>query len=272
MKISFKIISGNQLPFLFMRRLTLIVIFIQIACLLNEAEAIIIRHDVPDSQYVELGELYSEYLVHMNLELPGMPPDGEGVLIDPYWALTAAHVATEVETGHTVTVDGKNVQVDSVYIHPDWDDGASNDIALIKLREPMKLAKCAELYSLNDEAGQLVVVAGRGDTGNGNLGPTHNDSRLRAATNQVDGVTDLFIYWEFDDPEEEVRVQVLEGISGPGDSGGPAFLERGGRTYVAGISSSQSTSQTNGEPGMYGVVEYYVRVSSYLTWIYGIIG
>lgn len=254
-----------------MKKLIICLILIHIGIFISEAEAIIIRHDVPDSQYVELGTLYSEYMVHMNLELPGMPPDGEGVLIQPYWVLTAAHVATEIETGHTVTVDGKNVQVDTVHIHPEWDDGASHDIALIRLQEPMKLAKSAELYNLNDEAGQLVVVAGRGDTGNGNIGPTHNDGVLRAATNLIDGVTDLFIYWEFDDPEENHwKVQELEGISGPGDSGGPAFLERGGRTYLVGISSSQSTSQTGGEAGLYGVVEYYVRVSSYLTWIYGI--
>ncbi len=238
----------------------------------SELHGILIRHDVSDSAYVQLGEQYTEYVVHMNLEAPGAPPDGEGVLIDPGWALTAAHVAAEITAGHVVTVDAKDVEVDTVFIHPDWEGGATHDIALLRFREPVLLAKAAELYSLGDEEGQMVVVAGRGDTGNGNLGPTHNDGALRAATNLVDGVTDNFIYWEFDEPaKNRWKVQHLEGISGPGDSGGPAFLERGGRTYVVGISSSQSTSQTGGREGLYGVVEYYVRVSSYLTWIYSVI-
>ena len=59
----------------------------------------------------------------------------------------------------------------------------------------------------------------------------------------------------------------MEGISGPGDSGGPAFIFVAGKGYLAGISSGQSTRATKGKEGVYGVREYYVRVSSYVNWI-----
>ena len=55
----------------------------------------------------------------------------------------------------------------------------------------------------------------------------------------------------------------MEGVGGPGDSGGPALVEESGRYFVAGISSASM----NGRPGTYGVTDVYTRVSSYVDWI-----
>jgi len=62
----------------------------------------------------------------------------------------------------------------------------------------------------------------------------------------------------------------LEGISGPGDSGGPTLID----LCVAGVSSAQRVvidvddeGRETGGPGRYGVIEVYTRVSSYLPWI-----
>lgn len=57
----------------------------------------------------------------------------------------------------------------------------------------------------------------------------------------------------------------LEGISGPGDSGGPAFIEKDGKLFVAGVS-------VFGEPGRkgrgtYGAREAYTRVSQQAEWL-----
>ena len=57
----------------------------------------------------------------------------------------------------------------------------------------------------------------------------------------------------------------LEGISGDGDSGGPALLTAEETLYVAGISSYQDENSYG--LGTYGVKEYYVRVSQYAGWI-----
>lgn len=55
----------------------------------------------------------------------------------------------------------------------------------------------------------------------------------------------------------------LEGISGPGDSGGPALIETADGLRVAGLSVASS-----GRPkGRYGALEFYSRVSPQVTWI-----
>jgi secreted trypsin-like serine protease len=79
-----------------------------------------------------------------------------------------------------------------------------------------------------------------------------------------------------DDP----RTTPLEGISGPGDSGGPAFITVNGKPCIAGVSSNQRIELSgpppkdgspggNGEDvqGRYGVTEVYTRVSKYVSWI-----
>ena len=55
--------------------------------------------------------------------------------------------------------------------------------------------------------------------------------------------------------------------AGPGDSGHAAFQEIEGKLYVIGVGSWQDTRPTNRVQGLYGVIEYYVRVSSYYDWI-----
>ena len=52
----------------------------------------------------------------------------------------------------------------------------------------------------------------------------------------------------------------LEGVGGPGDSGGPALINAGGMWRVAGVSSASM----DGRPSKYGVTDVYTRVSSYV--------
>jgi secreted trypsin-like serine protease len=76
-------------------------------------------------------------------------------------------------------------------------------------------------------------------------------------------VVERLLVFRFDAPPGGTD---LEGISGPGDSGGPALIERDGRWQVIGVSSGQDANATSRE-GVYGVTEYYTRVSSYLSWL-----
>ena len=229
-------------------------------------DPIIMRHDVSDEVYLAFAA-----------ELPVTPAvirysstDVAGTLIAPDWLLSAAHVAETIEPGKKlISLSGDSLEVAEVVLHPGWiENGRPHDVALIRLRRALAGAVVAVIYEGRDEFGKEVIMIGNGDFGTGRTGPAGNDGRMRAATNRVDDATHDFLVWSFDDPgSDSVRATPLEGISGPGDSGGPAFVLVGDRYLLAGISSGQSTNATGGKEGLYGVTEYYSRVSTYADWI-----
>lgn len=226
---------------------------------------IVIRHDKPDAEYIKLAEQFKPYLCHLNL------PDCEGTIISDEWAITAAHCAIEITkklkkgTKHCVIMNDKKVEVQQVIIHPKWEEDESFDIALIHFKQRPNSTKVAKLYQDTDELGQVTYFVGRGYTGNGIKGIKKSYGQLRAATNKVKRVSERWLAWEFDDPRKSSdQLTEYEGISGPGDSGGPAFIIRDDAIYIAGISSFQDH---DGIEGIYGVTEYYTRISSYMDWI-----
>ncbi len=235
---------------------------------------IVIRHDRPDARYLALGERYRNVLVELNLPRRADPArrggNGLGVLIAPHWVLTAAHVAADLRQraarGDTlrVTVAGRDYAIQAIAIHESWTDGGPSDIALVRLATDVPSPRVASPWTARDEVGRVVTVVGSGDTGTGLTGPARADGRLRGATNRVEDAGADVLRWTFDDPSSPGTTD-LEGISGPGDSGGPALLEVEGRLWVLGVSVAQD-GMGRGR-GRYGVVEYYTRVSSYADWI-----
>lgn len=237
------------------RKLFLCVVFIQCVAF-TTSTAIIIRHDREDIRYLELGQGFPS-LCHLNL------PDGQGTLIAPQWILTAAHVARDLKWGHRVTIGNKEFEIRSVLIHPEWRT-SRHDIALVKLNKPVSHVKPTPLYKKQNETGRIITIVGKGDFGTGLTGPTNNDGMVRGARNKIDEVNNAWIIFKFDEPNEALD---LEGISGPGDSGGPAYIEEDGKWYVAGVSAIQSFAKLGLREGRYGVLEYYSRVSVYSEWI-----
>jgi len=226
---------------------------------------IVIRHDKPDAEYIKLAEQFKPYLCHLNL------PDCEGTIISDTWAITAAHCAIEIkkklEKGkkHCVIMSDQKIEVQEVIIHPKWEKDESFDMALIRFKQRPAATKIAKLYMDTDELGQVAYFVGKGYTGNGIKGIEKTYGQLRAATNRVKSVSERWLAWEFDDPRKSSdQLTEYEGISGPGDSGGPAFIIRKDGIYTAGISSFQDH---DGTEGIYGVTEYYTRISSYIDWI-----
>ena len=59
----------------------------------------------------------------------------------------------------------------------------------------------------------------------------------------------------------------LEGVSAPGDSGGPALIRKDDAWLVAGLSSPHQ----EGSPGQYGAMNGFTRVSTFTGWIEKII-
>lgn len=248
-----------------MRAIPLILVFLLAASAGWPADTIIRRHDVPDSAYVD----YAQTLSARFSIVRHSRTDVAGTLINPTWILSAAHVANWIEPGNMLLGhDGDSLQVKRVTLHPDWlRDGSPHDIALIELADSVLLSEYPTLYSASDEQGRIVVMIGNGDIGTGLTGPEGNDGRFRAATNRIDEVTPTWIRWRFDNADVD-EVTDLEGISGPGDSSSPAFFELEDGTFtIAGVSAGQSTRETNGQNGRYGVVEFYTRTSAYVDWI-----
>jgi secreted trypsin-like serine protease len=225
--------------------------------------SLVVRHDVPDEKFIALANEYPQ-IVHL--------ADGEATLISEEWLLTAAHVAhrlsEELKNGGIpeVIIQKKTYAVEKVILHPNFEmspHSIANDIALIKIQGEVIDIEPALLYNKQNEKGKPITIVGRGDFGTGLTGPQKMDKITRAATNTIDGTSQEWVYFKFDAPQSPNTTE-LEGVSGPGDSGGPAFFDSNGKRYLLGVSSHQ---RGNGKQGVYGVTEYYSRVSFFKEWI-----
>lgn len=218
--------------------------------------AIVIRDDKTDAAALKLGQPFAA--------VGQVMPDGACTLIRPTWAITAAHVAASMGPNTRVVFGDRTYTVKRAVLHP---EGTARrgvppevDLALLELPAPVQEIVPLPLYRGRDELGATLVIVGYGDFGTPRGPLTKTDGRRRAATNVVVDAGPRRIFMKFDAPPLGTD---LEGVGGPGDSGGPALLEAGGVWQVAGVSSASM----DGKPGQYGVTDVYTRVSSYVDWI-----
>lgn len=222
--------------------------------------AIVIRHDRADARYRALGEKYPA--------VSSFGRAGAGTLVAPQWVLTAAHVAVGMRREATIEFAGVAYPVERIVAHPEWREMGANDIALVRLVRPVTGVRPMSIHAARDEAGKAIVFVGHGGTGTGLTGPQRpEDGVKRGATNVVDAADDDWLHFSFDEPPAGTD---LEGISGPGDSGGPAILDHNGSATVIGVSVFGRPG-TRGR-GTYGAKEGYTRVSTHAAWIREVIG
>jgi len=249
------------------------------------ASAIVIRDDVDDSEYrVPASEFPA---------LADMPGEGHGVLISPQWVITAAHAVTWQHEIKQVTINGVPREVERLVIHPgykkppqelldralatwDWTLfrallSSSDDIALIKLAQPIADVSPVALNKSDDEFGQIIKIVGKGATGNGITGYKFSSSHrteLRRAYNKVTSAHDRWLCYMFDKSSDALP---LEGGSGSGDSGGPILFQIEKDWLLAGLTSWSDPHSTIRTPGRYGQITCNVRLSRYKDWIESVI-
>jgi len=247
--------------------------------------AIVIRHDVDDSKYRVQTTAFPA--------LADMPGEGHGVLIAPQWVVTAAHAITWQSEIKQITVAGLSRSVERVEIHPgykappkqlleqalatwDWTLfrvllASSDDIALLKLTQPITDVSPMPIFKSNNEFGQIAQVIGKGATGHGIGGYEFSSSHrteLRRAYNKISSADGRWLCYVFDNPVDALP---LEGGSGSGDSGGPVLIEADKQWLVAGLTSWTDLQSTTRTPGRYGQVSCNVRLSHYQKWIQSVI-
>ena len=257
-------------------RLSLVIISLFVFVVISSsATAIVIRHDVPDAEYLVVEDEFPA--------LVDLPDEGHGVLIGRRWIVTAAH-ATQWRPIEQVTINEQRRAILAVVVHPGYQKApqklesgdaaplmafrqAHDDVALIKLAEPVEDVEPVALYRASDEKGKLVKIYGKGATGNGVSGQERGSphrGKLRRAYNFVLNAEDRWLSFGFDS-----AAHPKEGIPGDGDSGGPVLIDDHGSWKLAGLTSWKFASgELSGfRPGLYGQISYEVRISHYADWI-----
>jgi len=223
------------------------------------AAAIVIRHDQAPEKYLAKPADFPPLATFYNIGV-------HGTLIAPNWVLTAAHTVFCLNPGQKIRVGNELVAVAGRYSYPTYQLGQQHDLALIQLATPVHSVTPAKLYRQQDERHQVVWFIGSGGTGTGLAGETidyrQNNGVLRKAQNKVTAVTASDLRFEFEKGEQGLA---LEGVSGNGDSGGPAFIQRPDGFYLLGVSSRVDSWFK--QVGEYGVKELYSRVSTHADWI-----
>jgi len=240
------------------------------------AQAIIIRHDRNYASY--RGE-EARYAAVFYLERQENRRVCAATLIDPRWAITAAHCV--LETGlrdtlmrsmrFTVSIAGAEREVVSVILHPDYRPGEHDevDLALLDFGVPMPFPVPLKMNRMDDEAGQIADLVGWGYFGLGTTGRQYSDGQFRRAQNRIERA-DQRLLIRFDDPRSVPQVALdLEGMPGLGDSGGPALLAGAGGWLLAGVAVGELNAPQFREEtqGSYGAEAVYERISKHLEWI-----
>ncbi len=220
--------------------------------------AIVGRHDVDEARYLAKPADFPPLATFYRL-------GAHGTLVHPEWVLTAAHTVFCLDKGQPIRVGQETVAVEARYSHHQYRPDGAHDLALIKLSRPVLSVQPAALYTASNETGLLVWFIGAGDGGNGLKGQAKRkpDRQLRRAQNRVLAAQGGDLLFRFD---QGAQAEALEGVSGNGDSGGPAFMPQdGGGHLLLGVSSR--TDSWFHAVGEYGVKERYTRVSAYQDWL-----
>ena len=271
------------------------------------AAAGIIRHDVPDADYVTFGTQFPQVGRWSNGfggTFLGTGTNATGTTGD--WVLTAQHVGIGV--GQTFVIGGAVFTAAQVVDRADY-QGINNlirggDLTLVRLDRDVTAATGVTGAGYNaraDERGRTAIATGGGASGNGLTGATGPGGTLRAGTNVLDATgsqiddgnggtwDDRLLLADFDAPAGTVGVgdtnllgplgsdpapTGLEFMLAGGDSGAGLFLDfgDGAGPVLAGVNSFVFDADGTPPYGFYGDGFGVSRVSGYADWIFATTG
>jgi Trypsin len=180
-----------------------------------------------------------------------------GTLISTTHVLTAAHCAEVIEgaTRGTFRLGDQVYETEAVLIHPDYNgDDFANDIAVLRLAEPVLDVEPSQLFRGTPLVGDLLIIVGFGGGGTATSGGDGSFGTKRFGLTTIDNVTDTMVNWTFDDPAEANTVS--------GDSGGPGYLDIDGSLFVTTITSGGTVLDS-----ALGDMAFNTRVDAFASWI-----
>ncbi|XP_071052653.1 brachyurin-like [Onthophagus taurus] len=225
-----------------------------------------------DGTPAEVGQF--PWQVAVNFIVSGSSYFCGGALISNQWVLTAAHCADGASSftlrlGTILSSGGGSgsitVQTTTAFVHEGYNSNLNNDVALIKLNEPIAFSNVIQpidLPSKGDTAitGETLRVSGWGKTNdNGSVSSALNYVDLTAISN-----TQCANYYG----SATIISSTLCCVGNPhhstcnGDSGGPLVRVNGNRVTHHGIVSFVSSAGCAS-----GAPSGYVRTESMLDWI-----
>ena len=277
-----------------MRRAWSLVSVAAVVLLTQSAWGIVRRHDVDDSQYINLAN--QPQFAAVGKVFTSTSAGSGTVIANGWWVLTAAHVVAGASS-ISFQIGASTYTAQNVFIHPSYPGSGffpTADIALIELNAPVAGVTPAQIYTGTNEIGKQGHSVGYGLTGTGITGYISNTyGTKRAMRNIIDLIifpngtispNGTILLSDFDSPGDannslgsgsSPTPLDLEGMVAPGDSGGPVFIEEGGIWYIAGVHSflaDPGPPTGNGQvDARYGDIMGSTRVSSYAGWINSVV-